>query len=176
MTNNDIYLGGTNTLVAASGNAPAPQAYEWVIDVAELISSGFASLDVVRFMQLEAGSVLHYIDAEIVEALSLDSSTAGRVDIGNTISSSTDPDDYVNDSSATSVGRLTSYESAATAAAVLSADCYLALRLTGNKFSGGTNNATGKIAIRAVISRPAKYAVGRTGRQTLTHRDRKSVV
>jgi len=153
MANIDFYVQGTDADNYALGKINS-QVYAGVVDVVKLdADTAYASLDVLRLVKFEQGTVFEWTDIEITDTLV----NVTAVDFGNTISSATDPDDYVNNSTATAIGRLTSYEAAAVATTVLSADGFIALRLTGT-FSGA---ATGKLAWRVKLTKPAKLATDR---------------
>lgn len=144
---------GTDTNTYTQGKINS-QVYAGVIDVGKLGADGvYASLDVIRLIPFETSAILEYFDAEITETLV----GVTAVDAGNTISSSTDPDDYINNNTDTAVGRFTTYEAAAVVTVVLSADGFIAVRLTGTFNS----SSSGKIAWRVKITAPAKLAVER---------------
>lgn len=170
MANRDHFLlGDTTTTDIFSKGSVGEYIYSGVVDITKAMADGktINTTDVLRLLPFEEGTRVMSVDAVITEALSLDAS-AGAVDFGNTIASATDPDDYVDNQSTTAVGRFGAYASF-TADTLLTADGYIALRLTGDKLSDGTADATGKIAWTVKLLPPVKKALGRNTPKTYTN-------
>jgi hypothetical protein len=157
MANIDLYLQGTDEQNYSTGPINI-QTYSGVIDVSKVDLSAFASGDVLRLVEFEQGAMYYGFDAEITEALVNITNT----DMGNTISSATDPDDYVDAQTDTAVGRFSAYGASNMTPSVLSADGYIAASFVGT-FAGA---ATGKIAWSVVLGKPAKLAKGRAEKRT----------
>lgn len=157
MANTDFYLQGTDEQAPAKG-ADSIRVYEGVIDLEVLLASeDLTSADVIRLVEFEADT--YFLGAALanITALDLDSGSADAIDFGNTISSASDPDDYV-DNSSNEATTAYSYAAAAYTPAFLTSDGYFAIRLTGDKITDGT--ATGKIGWKVAVMTPAKFAKG----------------
>lgn len=158
MANIDFYLQGTDEQNYASPKQPQ-RIYQGVVDVNKLDDdTAYASLDVIRLVEFEEGTLFDWADIVITEALV----NVTAVDFGNTIASATDPDDYVDNQTDTAVGRFTTYAAAHKTKLVLTADGFIALRLTGT-FAGA---ATGKLAWQVVLTPPTKLVKGRAEPRT----------
>jgi hypothetical protein len=155
MANIDTYLKGDKEDSRAVGELGI-YTYTGVADLSELATAGFASGDVARLVELPNGAIVIAVDAEITEALV----NVANTDLGNTISSSTDPDDYIDAQTNSAVGRFTTYTAAATSTAVLTADTHLALSFV----TSGT--PTGKVAWSITFIAPAKDAKGIAAHRT----------
>ena len=126
MANYDKYLKGTVGSQLSVGNT-GPTTYSGVIDLATLNAGGFATTDVIRLVPFLTGTQFESFEAVITETLVGITAT----DAGNTISSATDPDDYIDNQSNTAVGRFTTYAAPAQADAILTSAGFIAIRLTG---------------------------------------------
>ncbi len=157
MANFDKYLKGTAGTKMSVGNS-GENIYSGVIDLARLNGDGYASTDVIRLVPFKAGTNFAKFDAEITKALV----GITAVDAGNTISSSTDPDDYIDNQSDTAVGRFTAYTAGSQASAILTADGYIAVRLTGT-IDASTD---GKIAWQVILTPASKDAAPRMEHRT----------
>ena len=152
MANFDKYLKGTAGSKLSVGNT-GETTYSGVIDLSRLNADGFSTTDVIRLVPFNAGTQFEGFDAVITETLVGITAT----DAGNTISSSTDPDDYIDNQSDTAVGRFTTVAAPAQADAILTADGFIAIRLTGT-----INAATaGKIAWQVSLAPAATDAAPR---------------
>jgi len=168
MANYDGYLRGTDETGMAY-SAGRPITYTGVVDLALIAGdpdTAYTSLDVIRLVEFEAETIHVAATIANITALDIDSGSADSVDFGNTISSASDPDDYVNASSNEATTAY-SHETAAYTPSILSANGYYALRITGDKMTDGT--ATGKIGYSITVIPPARHSIERSGEKTYTN-------
>lgn len=164
--NNDLQMGGSGDLYSV-GNGETVVLRK-VFDIAEAIASadGLNSGDNIVIAALPSGTVFEWLDAEIVETLSIDSGASNLINIGSTVG---DPDEYVDGQANTAVGRFTAYVAGHLVTAVLTADTTLYLGVTGDKLSDGTADATGKIAVTFKVTLPAKETLESAKHRTYTN-------
>lgn len=129
-----------------------------VVDIQKAVADGLTTGDYVEILTLEAGTILLSMDAEITTALSL--GTNNTIDIGSTVA---DPDEYIDASTTTAVGRFGAYVAACVVPVVLTTDTVMYCEVNGDTL------ASGKIATTWVVVRPAKNAVGLAKAPTATN-------
>lgn len=168
MANYDGYLCGTDETGLAY-SAGRPITYTGVVDLSKVALDpdiAFTSADVIRLVEFEAETVVLAATIANIVALDIDSGTADAIDFGNTISSASDPDDYV-DNSSNEATTAYSHASPAYTPAILSAAGYFALRITGDKMTDGT--AQGKIGYSITVIPPARRALERSSTKVYTN-------
>ena len=151
MTNSTAYkIGGTGELVASGYDAPV-RLIKLELDVADVAATvttgGYAEL-----ATLPAYAFVRFIGAKAVTALSLDSASSGRVDIGD----EDDDDQFVTNQTTYGAGlvftRASGGEYHTDGEMISSSAGSLRIKLTGDKLAGGTANATGIIQVNLLVA------------------------
>lgn len=157
MTNSTAYkIGGTSGIVAGH-NHPAVRCVKLELDVADVASTvttgGYAEL-----LTLPANAFFRFIGAKAITALSLDSSSSGRVDIGD----EDDDDQFCTNittyTADTVFARASGGEYHSDGEMMGAAAGSFRIKLTGDKLAGGTANATGIIQVIFLIGDPGRLA------------------
>ena len=157
MTNSTAYkIGGTGEPIAAGYEAPV-RLLKLELDIADVASTvttgGYAEL-----MTLPAYAYIRFIGAFSVTALSLDSASSGRVDIGD----EDDDDQFVTNQTTYTAGLVFTRASGGeyhTDGEMISATAgSLRIKLTGDKLAGGTANATGIIQVNLLAAGGTRVA------------------
>lgn len=162
MTIRNFYIEGSTAVPTGGYNfSPSIDAigvYSGTVDLATLLKySTFNTADTLNLVPLNKSSIILCADAEITTILAMDSGSSNTVSFGVTAAAT----QYINAQAATAVGRFTMNSTNYLSPYLTTADGFLTMALAGDKFTGGTNNATGTIAWRAAVFKPAKQAVAR---------------
>lgn len=145
MTNTTI--GGSAGLVS-TGIGQAPRIVKISLDIAD-VASTVTTGGLVKYI-LPADTYFQFLNATARTALSLDSASSGRVDIGD----QDDDDQYVTNQTTYTAGTRFTIASGGNTHSdglVVAAADFLAVKLTGDKLAGGTANATGIIDITILV-------------------------
>lgn len=161
MTTRNFYIQGSSTIPTNANFSPSIDnvaCYSGQVDLATLLKySTFNTADVLNLLPLQKSSIILCVDAEITTVLAMDSGSSQATSFGVTAATT----NYINAQTTTAVGRFSMNSTNYLTPYITTADGYLTMTLSGDKYSAGTNNATGTIAWRAVVVKPAKVAVGR---------------
>jgi len=156
MTDSTAYkVGGSTGTVAAGYEAPVRicKAELNIADVATLVTTG----GLATILTLPATTYFRFLYAEAVTALSLDSGSSQRVDIGD----NDDDDQFVTNQTTVTAGTIFTIASGGnvhTDGEVVGAADAVKIKLTGDKLAGGTANATGIIRIVYLIGDASRKA------------------
>ncbi len=143
MTNTTI--GGSTGLVA-TGVGQAPRIVKIQLDLAD-VAATVTTGGLVKYI-LPADTYFQFLNATARTALSLDSGSSQRVDIGD----ADDDDQYVTNQTTVTAGtRFTIASNTHTDGLVTAAADFLAIKLAGDKLAGGTANATGIIDFTILV-------------------------
>lgn len=146
MTNSTVAKVGGVTGSLSAGEGQPIRLVKLELDISKVAAlvttGGYATL-----MTIPADTYFKFYRAEVVTAVSLDSSSSGRIDIGDSGSLTI----FVSNQTTFTAGA----DMTIAAETGSSGPCYTAadelrIKLTGDKLSGGTANATG--IIRVVIA------------------------
>ena len=156
MTNSSAYkIGGTAGIIASNLGQPV-RLVKLELDIADVTATvttgGYAEL-----MTIPADTFFRFLGAEYVTAVSLDSSSSGRVDIGD----EDDDDQFITNSTTFTAGTRPSRASGGeyhSDGEVVDAAASLRIKLTGDKLAGGTANATGIISVSFLIGSVSRLA------------------
>lgn len=143
MTNSTAFKIGGSTGTVADGSGQPVRIVKVELDIADvaaLVTTG----GLATIMTLPANTYFRFLYAESVTAVSLDSGASGRIDIGD----DSDDDQYVTNQTTFAAGTIFTIAAGGnvhTDGEVTGAADSVAVKLTGDKLSGGTANATGII-------------------------------
>lgn len=154
MTNSTAYKIGGSTGTVSAGEGQPVRMVKVELDIAN-VAATVTTGGVATIMTLPIDTYFKFIRAELVTAVSLDSSTSGRIDIGD----ATDDDQFVSNATTFTAGTdLTVITENGEDGPVYLAANALNIKLTGDKMAGGTANATGKVRFVFLIGDASRLA------------------
>lgn len=147
-----LALGGSSGVGSSQNRGPTAWFHEIdIADAATVVTTG----GYTAVLNIPADTLVTVERFEIVEAVSLDSSTSGRIDLGD----SSDDDQFISNLTTFTAGTDgTIVDSRGSPVGAYTAADSIRLKLTGDKLAGGTANATGKVRAVGTIMSTARNA------------------